>query len=74
MKKMKEIDRSNKEVISKICEMEMEYKCEDTDLSLIGKAIDEEKEAKKRATIKLQATVSIIGLLSIGVAWWVQNK
>ena len=72
--KMVDIDRSNKEKLEQICEMEMEYKCEDTDLSLIGKAIDEQKLAKKRAAIKLQATVSIIGLLSIGVAWWVQNK
>ncbi len=69
-----DIERSIDDKLEKIKVIESSYEWEDTDLGLIGTYVSEQEEAKRIATIKLQAAVSIIGLLSIGAVWWFSDK
>ncbi len=72
--KLTNVKDAIEEQMKEICELENTYKCEDADLSLIGKAINDVDIAKKKAALRLQAAVSIIGVLSIGAIFWLKTK
>jgi len=63
--KFDDVESAIEEQMKDICELETIYKCEDADLSLIGKAISDRAIAEKKAAKRLQAFVAIIGLVSI---------
>jgi len=63
--KFDDVESAIEEQMKDIRELETIYKCEDADLSLIGKAISDRAIAEKKAAKRLQAFVAIIGLVSI---------